>query len=115
MTVQVAFQRISIRAFRNICGLDFEAAPRLNVIVGNNGQGKTSLLEALYLVASSRSFRTEKLAEVIQDSADLATVRATIAEDGQHHEQRAVVQRCSRTVLLDYTVARPLAVRGATV
>ena len=101
MTAQVAFQRISVRAFRNLCQLDFEPAARLNVIVGDNGQGKTSLLEALYLVASSRSFRTDRLAEVVQDSAEQATVRATIAEDGQPHEQRAIVQRSSRTVLLD--------------
>ncbi len=50
--------RLTLRDFRNIQSLSIEPAPRFNVVAGDNGQGKTSLLEALYCVATSRSFRT---------------------------------------------------------
>src|SRR6185436_5205513 len=50
---------------RNLRPLTLEPRERFNVFVGNNGQGKTNLLEAIYAVASLRSFRTSRLADMI--------------------------------------------------
>ena len=52
--------------FRNLAGGRIEFHPRLNLIVGDNGQGKTNLLEALAVVSGRISFRTADLAEVIR-------------------------------------------------
>jgi DNA replication and repair protein RecF len=97
----VVFRQVSLRAFRNIGALDFEPHPAINLIVGDNGQGKTSLLEALYLVATTKSFRADKLEQVIQDGEDLAVVRTDVAEDDLVREQRVAVGRAHRSVLLD--------------
>jgi DNA replication and repair protein RecF len=101
LTVEIRFQRVSVRCLRNLSNLSLEAAPRLNVICGDNGQGKTSLLEALYLVATTRSFRTERLAELIQDGQQSAVVGATVLDLGQRREQRIVLGHGTRTVLID--------------
>ena len=90
-----------MRSFRNIASLDFEPAPRLNVIAGDNGQGKTSLLEALYFVATSRSFRAERLRELVQQGAEHGAVRAHIVEGGLRREQRATLGPRSRSLLID--------------
>ncbi|HZE73518.1 MAG TPA: DNA replication and repair protein RecF [Pyrinomonadaceae bacterium] len=50
--------------FRNLSGKIFWG-PHLNIIFGNNGQGKTNWLEAIYLLGRSKSFRTPRLQEVI--------------------------------------------------
>src|SRR5678815_1555822 len=50
--------------FRNLSGR-IEWGPRLNIIYGNNGQGKTNWLEAIYLLARTKSFRTPRLQEAI--------------------------------------------------
>ena len=50
---------------RNLQPLTLEPRDRFNVFVGDNGQGKTNLLEAIYAVAALRSFRTAKLADMI--------------------------------------------------
>lgn len=50
-------------AFRNLASSKLEFHPRLNLVVGDNGQGKTNLLEALSLVSGRASFRTRDLAE----------------------------------------------------
>lgn len=77
---QLLLEHIAIRDVRNLCQFSFEPAPRLNVICGNNGQGKTSILEALYLLATSRSFRTAKLQELIRHGASCASVRGRFSE-----------------------------------
>lgn len=69
-----------VRDVRNLERVDLAPAPRVNVIAGNNGQGKTSLLEAVYLVATSRSFRTATLAEVGRHGTEAASVRARFVE-----------------------------------
>ena len=63
--------------FRNLSGR-IKWGPRLNIIYGNNGQGKTNWLEAIYLLARTKSFRTQRLQEAIKFGEDLAVVRGTV-------------------------------------
>ena len=101
MASSLTFQRLRIQAFRNIEALEFEPSPRLNVIAGDNGQGKTSLLEALYWVATSKSFRTERARELVQVGAESTAVVARVQDDGLRREQRAVIASGSVAFSLD--------------
>lgn len=93
--------RLRLRDFRNIADLTIEPAPRFNVIAGDNGQGKTSLLEALYCVATSRSFRTDRYRELRRDGAVFARVDAEVDEQDQRRSQRVTVSDAGRAVLID--------------
>ena len=64
--------------FRNLSGR-IEWGPRLNIIYGNNGQGKTNWLEAIYLLARTKSFRTQRLQEAIRFGEALAVVRGKVS------------------------------------
>src|ERR1700756_3505221 len=55
-----------LRNFRNITECRFMPDPKLNFLVGENGQGKTSFLEALGFLATLRSFRGSKSQEVMR-------------------------------------------------
>jgi len=103
VTALIRFLKVTARAFRNLSHVEFEPAPGLNVISGDNGQGKTSLLEALYYVAVTRSFRAEKLETLIQEDQEFASVRAIIQDGEYKREQRATLghRREQRSVLLD--------------
>ena len=51
--------------FRNYASCEFAPCPGVNVLLGDNGQGKTNLLEALYLCCTGRSHRTRQDRELI--------------------------------------------------
>jgi len=100
-TTLVAFRRVVLSGFRNFERAVFEPGARLNVISGDNGQGKTSLLEALYFVATTRSFRTERLPTLLRYGSELASVRAEIVEGARTREQLAVLAPRVRRMTVD--------------
>lgn len=71
-------QRLESFHFRNLIGA-IEFAPGLNVIYGQNAQGKSSWLEAIYLLATTKSFRTKYPKEAIQHGLTEAVLRGTVA------------------------------------
>jgi DNA replication and repair protein RecF len=73
-------ERLIVRGVRNLAHVDLVPSPRFNLVVGDNGQGKTSLLEAIYVAATSKSFRTSRLAEVVSHHASGFAVRARFVE-----------------------------------
>ena len=70
-------ESLEAQNFRNLNGkLTF--GKNLNIIAGENGQGKTNWLEAIYLLATTKSFKTARLQEAINFAAQLAIVRGTV-------------------------------------
>ncbi len=63
--------------FRNLTGKILWGS-RLNIIYGNNGQGKTNWLEAIHVLARAKSFRTQRLQESIKFGEHVASVRGTV-------------------------------------
>jgi DNA replication and repair protein RecF len=57
---------LATRNFRNLSDRQWEFHPTANVIVGDNGQGKTNLIEAVYVLATTKSFRTARVANVVR-------------------------------------------------
>jgi DNA replication and repair protein RecF len=79
------------------------------VFSGDNGQGKTNLLEAIFVVATLRSFRTTKLADLIAFGAERATLGARVLKDELVRVYEVELAPGSRKVTLDGKAVRPLA------
>ncbi|MGY0399662.1 MAG: DNA replication/repair protein RecF [Ostreibacterium sp.] len=62
--------QLHVENFRNLDSQIIPFSPNINLITGENGAGKTSLLEAIYFLGRQRSFRTTKPKELIQQSAN---------------------------------------------
>lgn len=98
-------EHAQIRSFRNLASVDIDLGERFNVVAGANGQGKTNLLEALYVLATSKSFRTSKMTEVVRFE-DLASgggtsIRAKVIEDGDARTQSVGIRAGARLVRID--------------
>ncbi|HMR74681.1 MAG TPA: DNA replication and repair protein RecF [Polyangiaceae bacterium] len=101
MTQPLRFEQVEVTGFRNLQRALFKPVARLNVIAGDNGQGKTSLIEALYLVSTSKSFRTERSDEMICEGASDALTAAVLREGELTREQRALLGRGQRAFRLN--------------
>ncbi|MGQ4877934.1 DNA replication/repair protein RecF [Billgrantia sp. LNSP4103-1] len=74
-------ERLAFTGLRNLGALDFTPSPGINLIVGPNGSGKTSLLEGLHILGMGRSFRTRQLKHVIAHDALEMTLFARLCGD----------------------------------
>lgn len=66
--------RVTVTAVRNLHPVTLNPSPRINILYGPNGSGKTSLLEAIHLLGLARSFRSQRLSPVIQHEQPACTV-----------------------------------------
>jgi DNA replication and repair protein RecF len=101
VTGRVVFEQVSVDGFRNIEHLAIEPVAGRNLISGENGQGKTSLLEALYVVATTKSFRTNWLREVVREGEARAVVAARVASRGESRTLRTALSQRGRSWLVD--------------
>lgn len=85
-------ESIEIENFRNLES-NVRCVHDLNILVGKNGQGKTNWLEAISILATTRSFKTARLQEAVKFGEDLAVIRGRVgrAED-IHRDLQAVIQ-----------------------
>ena len=77
--------RAQLNHFRSYEGCDLAPCEGVNVLLGDNGQGKTNVLEALYLCCTGRSHRTRQDRELIRWGAEAAQVSVEAERrDGSH-------------------------------
>jgi DNA replication and repair protein RecF len=77
-------QRLAVRDFRNLSRVELEPPAEGFDIVGENGQGKTNLLESIYYLQILRSARGARDQDVVRFGAEGFHIAATIATNGRH-------------------------------
>lgn len=83
--------QLSIQNFRNIESASFAPSPTLTVVCGDNGQGKTNLLEAVWLFTGAKSFRTGRDADLIRRGAESALLQGSVETGGILRDIRLTV------------------------
>ena len=88
---------IKLRDFRNYENLALSFDEGVNLIVGDNAQGKTNLLEAVAYLGSGKSFRTQKSAELVRLGAEFGDLEGTMCTQ----------ERCQSIRWVLFPAARP--------
>jgi DNA replication and repair protein RecF len=114
---------------RNLKAVSIGLSARLTMVAGKNGQGKSSLLEAVYLLGTGRSFRSKRLSDLIEWSGGPARVsgvvegrqgrsRLTVVMDGDErrlladNSERKLEDFIGRLAVVDLTGERMQVLRG---
>ena len=71
-------KEISLRSFRNYEEMTVDFEPGVNLIVGDNAQGKTNLLEAISYLGCGKSFRAQRTSEMVRFGADFAELEGKV-------------------------------------
>lgn len=101
-------QSVEVRDFRNISSAELSPGEHATVVVGPNGQGKTNLLEALYLLTTLRPLRTNRYSELIRFGAERARVAGRFALGGAERVIAVEVGREGREAFVDGKPVRAL-------
>ena len=83
--------RLELYDFRNYAHLQAEFVPGVNLLVGENAQGKTNLLEAIGYLSAGRSFRTARPQELIRFGAEFCDLQARVQTAAREQTLRAVL------------------------
>ncbi|NLJ88594.1 MAG: DNA replication/repair protein RecF [Epulopiscium sp.] len=74
---------IGLYQFRNYDNINIKLHPKLNILYGNNAQGKTNILEAIYICATARSHRTSREKEAIKWEKEEAHIRLFLNKESR--------------------------------
>ena len=99
---------LRLRDFRNYVRLDVDFAPGFHLLLGDNAQGKTNILEAIYLMATLRSFRGVGGAQIIRHGAKGYFVGGNVVVQGDHEIKMYWALR-ERKLTLDGQLVKKLA------
>lgn len=76
------FEELELRNFRNYKHQKVKFHNKINLIIGNNAQGKTNLIESLYMMSFGKSFRTSRDNELIGFGKDISGIKSVSVKDG---------------------------------
>lgn len=80
------FEFVRIRDFRNLEAVDISFSPRLNVLIGENGQGKTNILESLFLLTQGDSFKYSDNETLINQNSNQAFLSARVSQNDLNYQ-----------------------------
>jgi len=101
MAGALRLRRLDTLDFRNLARATLEPGRRFTVLFGENGQGKTNVLEAIAVGCAGKSFRTSKLPELLRAGQARARLRLHLDEDGDERVQDATIGAGSRQLQID--------------
>lgn len=102
---------LTLHHFRNYGKVKVKFSPQINILIGQNAQGKTNLLESIYVLALTRSHRTNNERELIEFKRDAAQIKGTVQRqygpekleiDIGKHGKKAKINHLEKARLSEY-------------
>lgn len=95
------FTEIKLKDFRNYRDQTIEFHPKINIISGKNAQGKTNILEGLYIMSLGKSFRTNKDSEMIRFGEDFGSAKTVYIKDKSERNLEVVISKYGKSLIID--------------
>ncbi|WP_127849664.1 DNA replication/repair protein RecF [Lacticaseibacillus hulanensis] len=84
-------KHLELRNYRNYARVSTDFSPQINVLIGSNAQGKTNLLESVYVLALTRSHRSNNDRDLINFGADFARIDGRVSRKRGNTDLRLVI------------------------
>ena len=93
--------KLALQSFRNLETLTLEFCDGFNIFYGDNAQGKTNLLEAIFLLGTLKSFRHARNNELIAWNTPFSLIRGAVSGDMTGHDLALLLEKGSKKVRVD--------------
>ncbi len=90
---------INLINFRNYENLSLDFSPNINMIIGQNGQGKTNIVEAVHFLSFAKSFRTNKDKEVINFEANTSYIKSIVTNKADENKIDIKISKDSKKAI----------------
>ena len=84
-------KHLHLKNYRNYSNLDIDLSPNLNIFIGKNAQGKSNILESIFVLALTKSYMNVKDQNLIKDGADFSLIRATFFDNSVENQLDIVI------------------------
>lgn len=92
---------LNLTNFRNYEQLDLDFGENINMIIGQNGQGKTNIVEAIHFLSFAKSFRTSKDKEVINFDFDSCYIKSQIENKDDKNKIDIKISNAGKAIKID--------------
>ena len=92
---------LSLKNFRNIKDLKITFDKPMTILYGNNGQGKTNIVESIYLLSNAASFRTSYFKEMIDNESEFAIIEGEINSLKKKNKHKVILSKSGKTAYLN--------------
>jgi len=105
---QAKIERLNLKHFRCYKEVDIVFHPHINLLTGGNAQGKTSLLEAIFLLSVGRSHRNVHDSDMITHGEDFSRIEGHITQQQQHKRLEMVLSENGKKARINHVEYRRL-------
>lgn len=93
---------LKLNHFRNYNDLELSFDPYINIFIGKNGQGKTNILESIYLLSTSRSFKTHIIEELIEFNNEYSKVQGECTYNNKHLDLEIILSLLGKKAFINH-------------
>lgn len=86
-------ETLALYDYRNYHSLNFKFSNKLNIIIGNNGEGKTNILESIYVLAITKSFRDQEMENLINFNQPYSIMKCNLNKNKKKQELKIELYR----------------------
>ena len=93
--------RLILKNYRNYDNLDIELSPGINIFIGNNAQGKSNILESIFVLALTKSYMNVKDQNLIKDERDFSLIEGFCTKDSSDFKLSISINRDVKKLKID--------------
>ncbi len=93
--------RLQLKNYRNYSNLDIELSPNLNIFIGKNAQGKSNILESIFVLALTKSYMNVKDYNLIKNGQDFTNIKASFSNLKQNDMLNIVITANSKKIKIN--------------
>ena len=101
-------KKLKIKSFRNIEELELNLNKNINIFIGNNAQGKTSILESIYVLALTKGSRSLDDFELINKNSDFLKINGEVINDKSNHNLEIVLKKQEKILKINKKIENKL-------